>query len=1490
MVLVAGYSGIGKTAVINEVHKPIAEKRGYFIKGKFDQFQRNIPFSAFVQAFRDLMGQLLGESDAQLQRWKDKILDALGDNGRVILETIPELQQIIGEQPPVPELEGSAAQNRFNLLLQKFVGVFATREHPLTLFIDDLQWADSASLNLLKLLMEESESSYLLILGAYRDNEVFPAHPLMLTQRELQKREANLQVLTLAPLNEKNIDRLVADTLLCSQEIAAPLSQLVYQKTKGNPFFATQFLQGLHEDGCITFIPPRTSPLTKGGLRGDGGWQCDLTRVQQLALTDDVVEFMVGRLQKLSEGTREVLKLAACIGNRFDLATLAVTCEESQEQVATNLWGALQEGFIIPENQTYKFFQGDRDAGKGIEALSVSYRFLHDRVQQAAYALIPEAQKQNTHYHIGQLLLHQIPPERREERIFEIVGQLNYGTTLIREQQERDELAQLNLIASRRARSATAYQAGREYIETGLSLLGGEAWQRQYEMTLAFHDLGAELASLSGDFAAMEKLVETAIQQARTLLEGVNVYRVRIFANASRNQLTEAIAIALDLLQQLGVTIPETPTENDIKQAIGELYQAIAGRDIEDLIDLPRMRDGEKIAIVQVANSIIPAAYIAKPPLFPVLTILAARFSIQYGNIPASAFAYANYGVIACNLLHDVDGGVKFGRLALQLASHPEAKAIEPEIFMVVGAFIVHRQSHLQETLGLTQKGYAKALEVGNLVSVGFNAHTFCGSALCSGRSLATLEQEVRAYSHALVQLNQGTTGNYCRIYWQTCLNLLGVAESGSILSGEALQEAEFLPQLLSTRDFLGLYIFYVYKLMLACIFAEFANSRDYVVACRRYLKAAIGSAIEPQLYFYDSLSALAALSPTATPEKIAEICQQVEQNQNQLQQHWAHYAPMNYQHKVELVEAEKYRVVGKNYEAGDGYDRAIATATQNGYVHEEALANELAAKFYLNWGKPKIACTYMQEAYYAYARWGAKAKTDDLEGRYPQCLAPILERQQLPLTSGTMTASLNGGTGCATTPSSTTTKTSNPFDFASLMKASRTLSEAIDLDRAIANLMQVVRENAGAETVALMLFEGQTLMLEALVAPDRIDPIATIPVEESDLLPHAIINTVKHGRQPLAIDNASDIPAYAGDAYIQHHRPQSILCVPLVVRGGALQEHRPRAIGLLYLENNQCAGVFSGDRVEVLNLLCSQAAISLENARLYRQAQQAMHDLQRAQLQMVQNEKMATLGNLVAGVAHEINNPVGFIGGNISAAGEHLQDLLAALSLYREAYPEPEPELAEELEDLDVEFIAEDFPKLVASMQSGVDRIAKISTSLRTFSRTDTDAKTEFNVHDGLDSTLLILKYRLKANEQRPAIEVIKEYGEIPEVKCYAGQINQVFMNLLANAIDALDESNEGKSFAEIETSPNRITIATEFSPDRQSIIIRIADNGTGMSEEVKARLFEQGFTTKGVGKGTGLGMAISQQIIEEKHGGAIACHSKLGKGTKFMITLPIS
>ena len=1457
MMLVAGFSGIGKTAVIKEVHKPIVQQRGYFIKGKFDQFNRNIPLSAFVQAFRNLMEQLLSESDTQLQQWKSEILSALGENGQVIIKVIPELAEIIGKQPPIPDLSGTSEQNRFNLFFSKFIQVFTTKEHPLVLFLDDLQWADSASLSLMKLLMAKTKTGYLLILGAYRDNEVDPTHPLILTLDEVARNEAIVNTLNLSPLTQNGLNHLIADTLSCTLELAVPLTELVYQKTQGNPFFATQFLKSLYEEGWISFD------------RELGYWQCDLVSVRQLALTENVIGFMAAQLQRLPLDTQKVLKLAACIGNQFDLTTLAIVSELSEEETAVALWQALQGSFLQPTNEVYKFYQsGDRLINlPDIEKQSPSYKFAHDRIQQAAYSLIPEKQKQVTHYHIGQLLWQKIPPETREERIFELVSQLNYGIDLIREQKEREELAELNLMACRKARATSAYQTGLEYASTGLLLLGESPWQQQYEMSLAFHNLSAELAWLCGSFAEMEKFIQVVINQAHSLLEQIDVYLIRIQAHASQNKLTEAVAIAQQLLEKLGVDFPDSPTPENIQQEFAEIKKLMGEREIEDLVSLPLIENKEKLAIVQIAINIMPAAYMSGSPLYPLIVALSVKLSIQYGNAPESAIGYVTYGLLACNMQQDINTGFKFGQLALQLVEQLDAKTVKPDVLNVMGLFILLRKSHLQETLPLLQRGYIAALEVGTLQYVGYNASTLCFNSFWCSQSLVTFHQKSLAYTDTLMQLNQLTAANWCQIYSQSTLNLLEAKQKPTILSGENLQEAELLGQLLNSHDLFGLYFFYLYKLMLCYLFEEIESAQDYAVEIRKYLRAGSGNVGEPTFYFYDSLIALANL--TSQSEAASKIFQQVEQNQTQLQQQWANYAPMNYQHKVDLVAAEKCRVLGQNLEAIELYEKAIAGSKENNYVQEEAIANELAAKFYLHWGKEKIAQTYMVEAYYSYARWGAKAKVKHLQKAYPQLLNPIFQQPRSPQAYDITTNSSSNQTICSTTSSSL-------LDVSAAVKASQVLSGEIELEALLAKLMQIVLENAGADYSALVLSNVGTWEV-VVQCREKNCQLSSTPLDEAKTLPVNIIRAVQRSQETIIINQVKNDTRFARDNYLLQQQPKSIFCTP-IVNGGKL-------IGILYLENNLCVDTFTTERVEVLNLLCSQAAISLENARLYQQLEaysqtleekvkQRTSQLKTAQQQIISQEKLASLGALTAGVAHELRNPLNFVNNYAEGSVELGVELIEALETPEALTPDNVDILKE---------IAEDLKDNAAAIQKHGQRAESIIYNMMQHSRSEDSSRQITDINKLLEEAKQLSYHSRRSRDNSFNITFTTEYDDsVGELEVFSASLSRAFINLIDNGCYAAWKkyvANEQK------VSP-QLWITTKNLG--KEIEIRIRDNGKGIPDQVREKIFEPFFTTKPTGEGTGLGLSLTHEIIVGQHGGTLRVDTEPGNFTEFILALP--
>ncbi|MGL6136552.1 MAG: ATP-binding protein, partial [Planktothrix sp.] len=626
MMLVGGFSGIGKTAVINEVHKPIVRQRGYFIKGKYDQFNRNIPFSAFVQAFRDLMEQLLSESDDQIQTWKTKILAAVGESGQVLSDVIPELEQIIGKQPPAIELSGNAAQNRFNLLFQKFVQVFTQKEHPLVLFLDDLQWSDSASLNLLKLLMQDS-LGYLLILGAYRDNEVSPVHPFILTINEILKTGAIVNTITLPPLTRSDLNQLVADTLNYQPDLVESLTQLVYQKTQGNPFFATQFLKSLYEDKLIQFD---SSQFLKNGSKL-GGWQCDMAQIEALSLTDDVVEFMALQLQKLPIETQNILKLAACIGAEFDLNTLVIISEKSAEITATTLWTALQKGLVIPTTKIYKFFTQNHQEEVFNTSMNPAYRFLHDRVQQAAYCLIAPEEKQSTHFEIGTLLLQNFSLAEREERIFEIVNHFNIGKALIIEETQKQELAKLNLLAGIKAKASTAYSDAFSYITTAMELLPIDTWKSHYDLSLNLFKERAELEYFQGNFDQAEYWLQEALENAKFPLEKAEIYNMAIVQYTLQAKYPEAIKSGLQALALVNINLPETDWEIVRDLELAHIQKTLKNHLFSDLINLPTMTEIEPKMAIKLLIAMGPPTYRSHQRLWSVICAKAVNLCLKYG-------------------------------------------------------------------------------------------------------------------------------------------------------------------------------------------------------------------------------------------------------------------------------------------------------------------------------------------------------------------------------------------------------------------------------------------------------------------------------------------------------------------------------------------------------------------------------------------------------------------------------------------------------------------------------------------------------------------------------------------------------------------------------------------------------------------------------------------------------------------------------------------
>ncbi|MGG6282666.1 trifunctional serine/threonine-protein kinase/ATP-binding protein/sensor histidine kinase [Leptolyngbya sp. AN03gr2] len=1469
IMLVSGVSGMGKTAVIQEVQKPLVKsatehQHGYLIQGKFDQFQRNIPFSAFIQAFRDLIRQLLTETTAQLERWRLKLLRALGENAQVLVEVIPELETILGEQSIAPNLTGIAAQNRFNLLLQQFIQVFAQEHHPLVVFLDDLQWADLASLQLMQVLMEDSNKGYLLLIGTYRKEEVSPADPLMLTLEKIQQTGTLINTIELAPLEPHHLNQMITETLNYTPEQAVPLTELVYHKTKGNPFFSRQFLKLLYEEKLIHFDFQL------------GTWNYDLTQSKTVMLGDDLVAFMASQLQKLPQQTQALLKLAACIGNSFDLGILSAIAEQAPTETASDLWNALQEELIFPTDDSYKVFQSDDHP----ESLTVQYRFAHDQIQQAAYQSISDDDKPATHLKIGKLLLQTIPETGLDEHLFAIVNSLNLGASLISDPKEREQLSRLNLRAGRKAKASTAYQTAADYCRIAIELLGSEPWQF-YDLALKLYEEAAESAYLSGDLALMKQSIQSVLQHAKTPLERVKTYQTLVEAEKAQGNHKAAIEAGLTILNQLGINLPEQPTESDVQRTFKDTFDRFGGREISDLVDLPLMTNVTMLFSMRILASMTGAAYFFSPTLLGVVILQKVKLSLQYGNAPESALAYAAQGNSLCGL-GNIEDGYQFGQVAIALLEKYSIETLKPVTMMVINSFVRHWRDSLQSGLSNLLEAYQLGLKVGDLNAAAFALSYYCTQSYYAGQELTQLAQEISNYTDAIAQLKQETPRSMNQMLHQAVLNLINPSEHPSILIGESYNETPALETYQQLNDFSSIGKVYVQKLILAYLFGNAEEALAYSDRVAPCLSSLSSDATAGMFCFYDSLARL-AVYPNVSDKEQSQILETIAANQAKLA-HWANCAPINYQHKFELVEAERYRVLGQKLEAIEMYDRAIATAYTNGYLHEAAIANELAVQFYGQWEKHKLAQSYFADAYYGYLRWGALAKVQQLESIYPQqfALLQLAKRQSTSHITSEGISSL-----------SSSMKGTMMLDFFAIVKASQALSSAIELETLVSSLMQVVIENAGAEQCVFMLPENGQWQVVAQATPQGASLIAATPVEQSDLIPQSIVNYVMRTSEAIVLDHACTEAAFASDRYLRKHRSKSVLCTPVQNQG--------QLIGILYLENNLATAAFTSDRLEVLQILTAQAAISLQNAILYRTLEQkvehrtqelrqknqslsqALKELKNTQTQLIQSEKMSSLGQMVAGIAHEINNPITFIHSNLPPATNYFQDLLDLIHLYQSEYPDRTPNIEAAIEQIDLEFMMSDLQKLLTSMRSGSERIRDIVLSLRTFSRLDESEKKSVDLHAGIDSVVLLLQHRLNRTAHTPEIQVIKAYGNLPNVECYANQINQVLMNLLSNAIDAVvDRPLRGAS----NWTP-MIEIQTE-TLDAGRVAIQLKDNGVGMSQAVMKKIFDPFFTTKPVGSGTGLGLSIAYQIIVDKHQGQLTCHSIPDEGTTFVIELP--
>lgn len=1172
LMLVTGYSGIGKSALVQELYGPITEVRGYFAAGKFDQLQRAVPYSAIIAAFSDLLRQILSETTDQLAEWRSRILAAVGQQGQVILDVIPDVALVIGAQPAVPTLGPVESQNRFNRVFQTFVRVFAQADHPLVLFLDDLQWADAASLRLLQLLLSDADLGSFLLIGAYRNNEVDANHPLTRTLNTLRQEGITPTTLTLAPLNQRHVGQLLADALYETPETVQALASLVHGKTGGNPFFVSEFLKTLQSEQLLRFdVAVRR-------------WCWDVEQIQAQQMTDNVVVLMAAKLKRLPALVQQLLSLAACIGASFDMAILSGVAERSLDQVSQTLERAVQAGLIWATQQ----------GGQS------RYQFAHDRVQQAAYDLLAEEQRAALHLRIG-LLLRQCADG--QDRLFEVADHLNLGRSLL-PREERLSVAQLNLTAGRRAKQATAYQAAEQYFSAGISYL--DDWHPE-ELAFSLHREWAEVLYLLGQFDASQQAIAHIQRQSITALQQAEVCNVLIVQYTIQTNYPAALAAGQAALAALGVSLPIETPEAAFEEEYAILQKALGDRSLASLELLPTMTEPDKIFAVELLSNLGSAAYRYNRRIWQLVVVVSINLFLKYGNVPQSCYGYSNYGTLLGSVLGDYRLGYESALVSLRLSERYGDRTQTSRACFILSNFVQSWVRPVAEADAVNQMGVDAGLETGEFQYVGYTLSYRISNLFFQGKPLpevmAALQDALQfcqraknqwaidalmGYRLVMEDLMAPSEDQQAEVPIHDNSELRGNVSMDEQRPGDALDkvpktvaEAAYQQDCIAHKSSSGLCRYFILKALSLYLEHRTSEALEMIERATPLLDFILGVVSVAEYYFVEGLILAELLfnrqEQSAETSQLSEWHQRFHRDRQMLHR-WAETCPENFSQKAQLLDAEVARQGNHPWDALQSYDGAIAGAVAHRFLQDEAIANERAARFWLSCGKANLAESYLKQAHYAFQRWGAEQKVVQLQAEFPWLKqSEVLEHSQEPTTQtsdGALSAAL---------------------DLSSLLKASQTISSQIVLEQLTHQLMEILVENAGAQLGYLLLLDGEELAVAAFNGPadHAVAACATDPTH----LPVSLINYVVRAQTSVVLADASEQHDFSHDPYLQSQQPKSVLCAPLL--------HQGKLSGVVYFENNLTTGAFTRDRLNVINLLSSQAAISIQNAQFYNTLEQ---------------------------------------------------------------------------------------------------------------------------------------------------------------------------------------------------------------------------------------------------------------------------------------------
>ena len=1504
LVLVSGYSGIGKSAVVNEVHKVLVPSRGLYASGKFDQYKRDIPYATLAQAFQGLIRPLLGKSEAELGRWREAFCEALGPTARLMVDVVPELQLIIGEPPPVPDLAPQDAQRRFQLMFRRFVGVLARPEHPLALFLDDLQWLDAATLDLLEDLLTRQDVRHLLIIGAYRDNEVDSTHPLRRMLETIRQAGAVAQEITLTPLTGVDLGRLIADGLRSAPEDAAELAHLVHEKTAGNPFFTIQFLAALAEEGLLTFD------------HGERRWSWNVDRIHAKGYTDNVVDLLVGKLSRLPVATQAALEQLACLGNVAHTMTLRIVRGTSEEELHADLWEAVRLELIV--------------------RLDGMYRFVHDRVQEAAYSLIPADLRAAAHLRIGRLLAAHTPMEQREEAVFEIVNQLNRGAALITSHDEREQLAELNLLAGQRAKASAAYASALTYLTSGAALLPEDSWERRHELTFALELHRAECEFLTVALAEAEQRLTTLATRAATTVERATVACLRVDLYTALDQSSRAIAVALDYLRHLGIDWSPHPTNEEARREYDRVWSLLGSRTIESLVELPLMSDPASLATLDVLIKIGAPAVYTDANLLALVVCRAVNLSLELGNCDASCSAYVWLSLVAGPRFGDYRADVyRFGQLGYDLVEGRGLTRFQARTYMEFGYGVVPWTRHLRAGRDVVRRAFEAANRMGDLTYAAYCGDQLNTNLLAAGVPLAEAEREADRGLAFAQKMRFGLVIDAITTQLGLIRTLSGLTPTFGCFDDEQFNEARIERRFSENLDLAFVEFWYWVRKLQARFFAgDYASAIEASVRAERVSWTSVSQFETAEYHFYSAL-AQAASCDSAAPAERRQRLDAIAAHNQQLQI-WAANCPENFENRVALVGAEIARIEGRELAAERLYERAIRSARANEFVHNEALAHELAARFYAARGFEDIARMYLREARQDYLRWGADGKVRHLEGSFPHL------REEQPLA---------GPRGTIGTPV-------EHLELATVLKVSQAVSGEIVLEKLVETLVRTAMEHAGAERGLLILPRGDGFSIEAegnTSGSSVVVRLREMLVSAAEL-PESVVRYAARTQESVILDDASARNPFSADEYIRRQRARSVLCLPLVKQG--------TLVALLYLENDLAPNVFTPGRIAVLNVLASGAAMSLENSRLYRELQEreakirrlvdsniigvviATRDgaiieangafldmigysrddlvagrlrlaeltpaewraatdraaaairatgrcdvfekeyirrdgsrvpvlvgaaafvdtrarsvsfvvdlserkrseeaLQRAHAELSHVTRVTTLGELAASIAHEVNQPLAAIVADANACLNWLAGTNPRLDMVHEA--------------------------LAAIVRDG-HRAADVIQRIRQLAVKTVSPKAAVDLNDVVREVFPLVRAALLRHEVSLAVELA---SELPRVLGDRVQLQQLILNLVMNGTEAM---------AGVEDRPRELTIRSQ-PHDGEHVTLAVHDTGVGIDPNHLDRLFDAFFTTKA--DGMGMGLSISRSIVEA-HGGRLWVTPNEPHGAIFHFSLPV-